>query len=137
MTILVNLSVPKRSKIFPFLPWLLLKNGKMGLKFFNIKPSFLKLKAILENKTSFGVETVFFQNCLASRNVLCDFDLDYIVLLGLITIANFCIGLLSFCNKSHLQYNWNFKIIPLLQLEFIIWYMIFAKWDIFDTVLLM
>ena len=53
-------------KNFHFSPWLLHKNGKMGLKFFNTKPSFLKLKAILEKKTSFGVETVFFKNCLAS-----------------------------------------------------------------------
>ena len=38
----------------------------IGPKFSNEKPSFLKLKVILENKTSFGVETVFFQNYLAS-----------------------------------------------------------------------
>ena len=43
----------------------------MGLKFFNTKPSFLKLKAILENKTSFGVETIFFKNCLASLLKTC------------------------------------------------------------------
>ena len=42
------------------------ENGKMFLKFFNTKHGFMKLKPILENKTSFDVDSAYFQNCLAT-----------------------------------------------------------------------
>ena len=41
----------------------------IGPKFSNEKPSFLKLKVILEKKTSFGVETVFFPKLFSITNV--------------------------------------------------------------------
>ena len=53
----------------------------MGLKFFDAKLYFIELKAISEIYSSFGVETAFFENCLAS--------LLKILLRGVLKISQF------------------------------------------------
>ena len=48
----IVISQPFWSKNLCSSPWLLYKNGKMGLKFFYTKQGFTKFMPILENKTT-------------------------------------------------------------------------------------
>ena len=63
----------------------------MGPKFFNTKHCFNELKEILENKTSFDVDSTHFQNCNTSKNLIksqAKQYSEYIKILMDLTLAN-------------------------------------------------